>query len=131
MTYEELLDKALSKVSKKDIGERFEIPKVEILPQGNQTILRNFSDICAKLRRDEKHFLKFLSKELAAPAHIESNRAVFQRKLFANLLQRKIEDYVKKYVLCSECGKPDTNLVKDGRINLIKCESCGAKKTIS
>ena len=33
-------------------------------------------------------------------------------------------------MICSECGKPDTRLVKDGRITLLRCDACGSHRPI-
>lgn len=129
-TYEELLKKALEKAKAKTSGERFEMPKAEITVQGAQTIIRNFSQIAAALRREEKHLMKYLAKELAAPAHLEGGRAVFQGSLQQRIVQQKLESYVKEYVLCKECGKPDTKLVKEGTVTIMKCEACGARAPV-
>lgn len=129
-TYEQLLKKALEKAKAKTSGERFEMPAAEITVQGSQTILRNFSQIAAALRRDEKHMMKYLAKELAAPAHLEGGRAVFQSSIQQRIMQQKIESYVKEYVLCKECGKPDTKIVKEGNIIILKCEACGARAPV-
>jgi len=127
MEYEKLLDKAYEKLSTfKTNKERFEIPVAEIIFQGNQTIIRNFSQIAQKMRRDPKHLLKFLTKELASPGS-SNDRAIFQTRLNAKTLQQKIESYAKEYVFCKECGRPDTKLVKEDRINFLICESCGSK----
>ena len=65
-SYEEMLEKALEKVPKKtDTGERFAIPKSQVQPDGAKTIIVNFSELAAVLRRDEAHLLKYLLKELA------------------------------------------------------------------
>lgn len=130
MEYEELLKRAMEKVKKKEGGERFSMPEADVIVQGNQTILRNFSQIAALLRREPKHLLKFLAKELASPASQDEQRAVFQTKIFQRLMQQRIEDYVKEYVICKECGKPDTKLIKEDRILIMKCEACGARSAV-
>lgn len=129
-TYEELLKKALEKAKARTSGERFEMPKAEMTGQGAQTIIRNFSQIAAALRREEKHLMKYFAKELAAPAHLEGVRAVFQGSIQSRMVQQKLESYVKEYVLCKECGKPDTKLVKEGGITILKCEACGARAPV-
>lgn len=128
-TYEELLKSALEKTSKTGTGERFEMPKLEVFFQGRQTIVKNFVDAANKIRRPPEHILKFLTKELATPCSSDSQRAVFQSKLSSMLIQKKFESYVKDFVICSACGRPDTKLVKEDRIEFIKCEACGAKNS--
>jgi len=130
-TYEELLKRAMAKVPKKTgTGERFEMPKIDAVAQGSQTVIKNFGDICAKLRRDPKHLMKFLTKELAAPGSTDGVRASFQGRLSYRMLVGKMELYVKEYVICKVCGRPDTKLIKEGRIDQMKCEACGAKSPV-
>lgn len=129
-TYEELLKKALEKAKAKTSGERFEMPQAEVSMQGSQTVFRNFSQIASALRRDEKHLMKYLAKELASPAHLDGGRAIFQGSFQQRILQQKLESYVKEYVLCKECGKPDTKFAKEGNVTILKCEACGARSPV-
>lgn len=129
-TYEELLKKALEKAKAKTSGERFEMPVSEIMVEGSKTAIRNFSQIAAALRRDEKHLMKYLAKELASPAHAESGHAVFQGIIQQKIIQQKLESYAKEYVLCRECGKPDTKILKEGNAAILKCEACGARTPV-
>ena len=41
-----------------------------------------------------------------------------------------IEQYCTDFVLCRECGKPDTQLTKEDRVHIMKCMACGAKHPI-
>jgi len=76
------------------------------------------------------HFLKFLTKELAAKATIEGDRVILNMKVSSKKINPKIEQYVDEFVLCRECKKPDTELVKEGKFTLIRCLACGAKHPI-
>ena len=131
MDYETLLNKAYEKLPKvEESKERFSIPVAETFIQGNQTIIKNFSQITETLRREPSHVLKFLARELATPAGLSGNRAIFQSKISQKLIQQKIEAYFNEYVLCKECKKPDTKLIKEDRITFLKCEVCGAKSAV-
>lgn len=131
MDYESLLNKAYEKLPKKEEHiDRFRIPIAETMIQGNQTIIKNFSLFAETLRRDPSHILKYLTKELATPAGLSDSRAILQAKISQKMIQQKLEDYVNDYVLCKECKRPDTKLVKEGRISFLKCEACGAKSSI-
>jgi len=98
---------------------------------GRKTLIRNFEEIANILRRDKKHISKFLFRELAAPGYEQSGMLVLQSKIPKTVIQKKIEKYVKEYVLCKVCGQPDTKIVKERRISFIKCEACGARYPIS
>jgi translation initiation factor 2 subunit 2 len=131
MDYDSLLNKAYEKLPKiEEHIDRFKIPVVEAMIQGNQTVIKNFSQIAETLRREPPHILKYLTKELATPAGLSGGRAIFQSKLSQKMIQQKLENYVTDYVLCKECKRPDTKLIKEDRIVFIKCEACGAKSSV-
>jgi len=131
MKYEEMLERAIKKLPKEvEVRERFEMPKVVCEISGKKTIFKNFNEVLNKIRRDPKHFSKFLFKELATAGSIQGNFLVFQGRISREMLQKKVEEYVKEFVFCKECKKPDTKLVKEGRITFMKCEACGAKMPV-
>lgn len=128
MEYEEMLKRGIEKLPKKiESKERFEIPQAVYEISGNKTIIKNFEEIANTLRRDPLHFSKFLFRELAAPGIIEKGTLVLQGRIPKESLQRKINDYVKEFVYCKKCGKPDTMLVKDNGNYVLACEACGSK----
>ena len=130
-TYENLLEEAYKKIKKPESnGERFEIPKIEGHIEGRKTILTNFVQIASYLRRDVNHFQKFLSKELASSGQIEGDRLVLNIVVPSTKINQKIEGYVKEFVICRECGKPDTEIMKEGRVDYLHCLACGAKHPI-
>jgi translation initiation factor 2 subunit 2 len=131
--YDKLLKQALEQVpeSSKKSDSRFEIPKVKGHIQGNKTIITNFQAITQTLRRDQEHLLKYLLRELAAPGEISGPRLILNRKMASNMINEKIEKYAKEFVICKECGKPDTKVMKEGRIQTLKCTACGAKHPIN
>lgn len=110
--------------------ERFEMPKVKGHQEGTKTIITNFLQIADTLRRDSKHLLKYLQRELATPAVMEDTRLILGSKVSSALINTKIEQYANDFVLCSECKKPDTQILKEDRIFVIKCTACGAKHPI-
>ncbi len=111
-------------------GERFEIPKAKCLVFGSKTVVVNFKDIVDRLNRDEEHVLQFLCRELATAGVIRGEKAEFQGKFTEEQVNKKIEKYTKMYVLCPECNKPDTKIIKQGRLYFLKCEACGAISSI-
>jgi translation initiation factor 2 subunit 2 len=45
-------------------------------------------------------------------------------------LNNAISKYAETYVICKECGKPDTKIVKKGNFPFLKCLACGAQNPI-
>lgn len=107
--------------------ERFEIPKVKGHIQGNRTIINNFYGIANTLGRTPEHLLKFVLKELATPGELKRSALIIGAKISAQRINEKIQMYANQFVICKECGKPDTKLLKEGTIDYLKCHACGAK----
>jgi translation initiation factor 2 subunit 2 len=132
MDYEKMLERGMKKVPKETgSGERFEMPKAQVLISGSKTSILNFGEIASKLRRDPKHIMKFMLKELATKGEIEGTKASFQGVFSDYVIRIKIESYVKVYVICPECGKPDTKITKQDRQFFVKCEACGARHPVN
>ncbi|HEA46263.1 MAG TPA: translation initiation factor IF-2 subunit beta [Candidatus Pacearchaeota archaeon] len=129
--YEKLLEEAYKGIKQTDSSsERFEIPKIEGHFEGRKTILTNFFQLSSHLRRKPEHFQKFLLRELAASGQKEGDRLVLNMKVPSAKINQKVESYVKEFVLCRECKKPDTELIREDRITFVHCLACGAKHSV-
>ena len=129
--YEDLLNQAYTKVKPiEESKQRFEIPKIQGQVEGTKTILTNLDKIASYIRRDINHLLKYLLKELATSGGIKGNRIVLQTKQSSQKINEKIQDYTKEFVICKECGKPDTELQKEKEFLFLHCLACGAKHSV-
>lgn len=131
--YEKLLEQAYKKVKvihSADASERFEIPRVKGQVQGKNTIITNIKEIADYIRRPVEHISKYLMKELAVSGKIENERLILNTKLNSSRVNEKIEQYVKEFVLCGECKKPDTEVISEKGIKFKHCLACGAKYPI-
>jgi translation initiation factor 2 subunit 2 len=127
-SYEDMLNKAMEKLPKKmEKKDRFEIPEVICIAEGNKTLFKNFGDILSVLRRDAKHLSKYLLKELATPGTVQGGTLILQRRVSGNMIQDKITTYVKEFVYCKECGEPDTKIIREDRVSFLVCEACGCR----
>jgi len=129
--YKELLKRARSQLPEVVFSDvRFEIPSADSFVEGNRTIIKNFRDIAKFMERDTLEFAKFVMKELGTAGDMEGTRLILQGKFGWRMINEKVQNYVNEYVLCPECGKPDTKIVKEGRIHFLKCTACGAMKPL-
>ena len=130
-SYEELLKKAQQELpTQKTAGDRFVLEKVVGHIEGNKTVLVNLKKIAKDISRKEDHLLKYLLRELATPGKYVGERAIFGTKVAASAINKKIKKYVSEFVLCSECGKPDTQLIAEKGVTHLKCLACGRKKPV-
>ena len=126
--YDKLLDRAIDQLPQKVFEtKRFSVPKAYSVIQGNRTIIQNFKDITEALNRDPQHVLKFLLRELGTAGNLEGSRAIMQGKFTHYLINERIDDYVKRFIMCHECNRPDTKIVREDPVFLLKCDACGAK----
>lgn len=131
LDYKKLLKNVKEGISTKElIDDRFKLPKVEIFYEGNTTHIKNFDKISSAINREPDHILKFLLGGIGTSGEISSGRIVFQGKIPAKQIQDKLKDYIDMYVMCSECYRPDTHLVKQARTILIRCDACGAFRSV-
>lgn len=129
--YESLLKQAYSNITEKSGDEgRFIVPEAKVYIEGKTTVIENFSDIVSVLRREPDHVMKYLLGELGTAGKIDGSRAIFNGKFDKNQITGLIEKYTEDYVICSECGKPDTRLVKEGRIVTLRCDACGGHRPV-
>jgi len=130
--YEKLLKRIENKLIKnsKVIDDRFELPPVDVMWEGQKTYLRNFTEYPKLMRRDPSKLLQYLSKEFAVPAERVGDSAMFIGKRDPDDFTRLLKIYVNDYVRCLTCQSPDTRIEKEKRIHFLICEACGAKSTI-
>jgi translation initiation factor 2 subunit 2 len=127
LTYEEMLDRAYLSIPKKALEhERFEIPRADSNIQGKKTFVKGFTNLLKEMRRDKKHFLKYLTKETGTSVTESGPNLLINGKVGAIALNKLVEGYFKQFVLCSECGKPDTKIITQSGTKMMKCEACGA-----
>jgi translation initiation factor 2 subunit 2 len=129
--YEKLLKQAYSNITEisGDAG-RFTVPEPKVYIEGKTTVFENFAEIATTVRREQDHLMKFLVGELGTAGKIEGNRAVFNGKFERLVIESAIRNYIEDYVICSECGKPDTRLIKDGRVLTLRCDACGGHRPV-
>ncbi|TRZ67273.1 MAG: translation initiation factor IF-2 subunit beta [Methanothrix sp.] len=114
----------------KGTEDRFTIPPAKVFYEGKTTVLENFASIADSLNRESDHLMKFMLQEMGTAGKIEGQHAVFQGRFSPESLERHIDSYVQEYVICSECHRPDTVLVKSDRVLMMKCEACGAHRPV-
>jgi translation initiation factor 2 subunit 2 len=132
MDYEQLLKRARAQLPESVFEkERFELQKVKGHIEGNKTVITNFQQIAGQLRRPADHLLKYVLKELATPGEItRSGLLILGSKIPASRINEKIKQYAYEFVFCPSCGKPDTEILKEGEFATLKCTACGSKHPV-
>ena len=130
--YAALLERARAKLPPvRTGGERFVVPEPDVMTDGRNTVIRNFAEIAGVLRREPEHVVGYLAREFGCPGVLELPRAVLKSRLTKDQIAARIREYTAKYVICTECKRPDTHLEKQGRLTMLVCEACGAQRPVT
>ena len=133
MDYDERLDRAIEETP--EIGgtsDRFDVPDPDVRQEGNASVYENFQDTVSRLGRDEDHVMKYLQNELGTSGHIdESGRARLTGEFGEDRIAAALDGYTEEYVLCDECGLPDTQIEREQGVQVLRCEACGARSATS
>ena len=72
--YTALLDRAIKHMPKHKVEQsRFRIPRAEVSVVGSRTVIHNFKELADTLRREPRHLLRFILKQLATAGDIEGD----------------------------------------------------------
>ncbi|HEV2231459.1 MAG TPA: translation initiation factor IF-2 subunit beta [Thermoplasmata archaeon] len=130
--YQTLLHRARERLPPVQIGsDRFQVPEPDVMIDGKNTVIRNFQEIAGVLRREPAHLIGYLARELGCPGVLDLPRGVLKSRVTKEAIAQRIREYTEKYVICSECKRPDTHLQKEGRLTLLICEACGAQRPVT
>ncbi len=132
MNYDSALDRAYDDLPE-DIGEagdRLNVPDPEGETDGAFTRLTNLPAIADALGRDPDHVHSSIQRTLGTNGQFVDDQARYNGSFSVAELQAAIDDYVAEFVTCSECGLPDTKLVTEDGIEMLRCQACGAFRPV-
>jgi translation initiation factor 2 subunit 2 len=127
---------------RREPDERARSPKTFERPPARSVVAESYSAMLERarsklppvqevLRREPAHVIGYLARELGCPGVLDLPRGVLKSRIPKETLQQRIREYTEKYVICSECKRPDTHLKRDGRLTLLICEACGAQRPVT
>ncbi|ADJ16315.1 translation initiation factor IF-2 subunit beta [Halalkalicoccus jeotgali] len=132
MDYSASLDRAMDEVPDiKGSSERLSIPDAQAQKDGAFTRLTNLGEIADQLNREAEHLHRFIQRELGTSGKFEDGRGRYNGNFSGSDLDAAISSYVEEYVRCSECGLPDTRLVREDRTPMLRCDACGAFRPVT
>lgn len=133
MEYAHALDRAFDAMPERPSseGDRLSVPDPEGETDGAFTRLTNITDIADALSRDAEHLHRNIQRELGTNGQFNGQRSRFNGSFTVQDFSDAIDEYVDEFVACSECGLPDTVLVKENGIDMLRCQACGAFRPVS
>ncbi|XP_053701199.1 eukaryotic translation initiation factor 5 isoform X1 [Synchiropus splendidus] len=105
------------------------IAKVEGKGNGIKTVIVNMVDVAKALNRPPTYPTKFFGCELGAQTQFDTknDRYIVNGSHEANKLQDMLDGFIRKFVLCTECDNPETDLNVNPKKQTIgtACKACG------
>lgn len=109
------------------------VSKIEGRGNGIKTAVVNTSDVARALSRPSSYVIKFFGFELGAQTSIDepNDRYIVNGAHDAPKLQDLLDVFINKFVLCSSCKNPETDIIllKDGNLTR-DCKACGQRTLI-
>lgn len=131
LQYERLLERLYSKLPSKSLSQPIELPQLEVVHVGIHTQIKNFKEVCDRIRREPRVVMRYLLKELGARGSLdESNNLVIFGRISSQTLNTLFNRFLMTYVKCSTCNSFDTVLKKSGKVWVISCLACGAETPV-
>ncbi|MDS0294195.1 MULTISPECIES: translation initiation factor IF-2 subunit beta [Halogeometricum] len=131
MDYADSLDRAFDTLPERNYEEsRLNVPDPEGETDGAFTRLTNLGNIADALGREAQHLHRNIQRELGTNGQFDGDRARYNGSFTVADFEAAIDEYVAEYVTCTECGLPDTRLVTEDGVDMLRCEACGAFRPV-
>jgi translation initiation factor 5 len=106
--------------------------KIEGRGNGIKTVIPNVSEVALSLHRAPGEVNKFFGCELGAQTtySADTDRAVVNGAHTDAVLQSLIHRYIEVFVLCPQCGLPETDYKIKNDCIYHKCAACGTKEMV-
>jgi translation initiation factor 2 subunit 2 len=125
--YEWMLERLYSMLPPRLSTRAYDIPSIEVDYIGEHTYVRNFAQICERLRRDPRITMRYFLKELGKPGALDDrNNLIIYGAIKAQTIRELYNRFLETYVKCPTCGSYDTELHREGKVYYIRCLACGA-----
>ncbi|CAI9117903.1 OLC1v1019392C1 [Oldenlandia corymbosa var. corymbosa] len=114
--------------------QRIVINPPELLRGARKTFFVNFTNICARMRREPQHVMSFLLTELATSGSTDGQfRLVVEGRFGPHNFELLLRKYHNKFVVCDGCKSCDTILSKskENRILFLECQDCGSTRSVA
>jgi len=132
MDYDAALDRAYAELPDRTSDEtaRLSIPDPAGETDGDFTRLTNVGAIADAVGREPDHLHSAIQRALGTSGQFDGDRARYNGSFDSADFDTAIDEYVTEFVLCSECGLPDTVLAREDGIEMLRCQACGAFRPV-
>jgi len=116
---------------------RYKMPLIQAKVQGHgngiHTAVPNMAQVARSLDRPPSYVTKYFGVELGSVTQIvdKDDKYIVNGRHDAETMQNLLDGFIKKFVLCKECGNPETKLrVTSKKAIEQNCIACGYRCTL-
>jgi len=116
-----------------DENQRYRMPAILTTTEGRgngiKTVFTNIRDIAAAIFRNVDVLHMYFGLELGARATFDpdENKYYAMGDFPVDILQRKVYEFIERFVLCRNCRSPETDVEAGPRGTVVlRCRACGA-----
>lgn len=117
-----------------DPHERYQMDavetKVESRGNGIRTVISNIQAIAKQIRLPATHILQYYSYAIGVKTRVDAknDKYILQGKFTDAEIQKVMYQLIEKWILCSKCKAPETEMIiKNDKITFT-CRGCGTSK---
>jgi len=71
-------------------------------------VIVNAQQVAQALKRPTEQVTKYIALEFSASCHFDDDKQIITGKFETQDLQTHVQTYIKRFVLCPQCGNPET-----------------------
>lgn len=127
-----MLDRLYTCLAQSTTESRTTVDPPKIVVENKRTCILNYKKICVQLNRDNNHLKEYIENQFSVKSNINANGSLILIGVFkSNNVIAIIKKYISENIACKECKSCLTEIIKENRINYLKCNRCLSKKAIS
>lgn len=106
---------------------RYQMSQINLKHETNFTLITNIEVIANELKRDVNSIMKFLGSSFGTQSKFDKKRncGSLQGPFTIEKIQSELQKYINEFVLCLQCGLPETTFEKKQKKLYSKCSACG------
>lgn len=101
---------------------RYKRSEAKIENKSNKTIITNLNDVAKALHTKPSYILYYVQLEKST---VVTGKGEIKANLTKLEVEKLINDYVSRYILCAKCNYPELSIKAEGVKLYFNCEACG------
>lgn len=108
-----------------DVSYRYKVPIPKIEHKNRKTKITNLSEIANAIKRNPDYISKYFGCELSTVYKYKNDECIINGNHSRQVLDKILDDFINKWVLCSNCELPETDLLVRKNKIYFDCKACG------